>query len=194
MIRHVRNKVLTAAWAIALLALAANALARTDPGPEAAVRSYFDDVASRGLISITDHMHPAEIIRFRDLFSPVFEMTTDDDDVFVELFASRPREDVIAMSAESFMRALFGSLQDKIGPGLTFAQPDILGTVMEGDIAHVLTRVYVGMEEVGISQMQVVSLRQHDGVWKMMLTGEITGMGEAIRNQITRQRQAETSD
>ncbi len=183
-----RSTLVAVGMMLAMLTLTPRASANA--GAEAAVRGYFEDMASRGLVTIADHMHPAEMVRFRDLFSPVFEMVTEDDDVFPELFGNRPKDEVVAMDAASFMRTLFGSLQAKIGSGLTFAQPEILGTVMEDETAHVLARVHVGMAEVGISQMQVISLRQDQGVWKMLLTGDITGMGEAIRNQIARQREA----
>jgi len=57
---------------------------------------------------------------------------------------------------------------------------EILGTVREGEIVHVVLRYgFAAANGVKKKQMQVVSTKPLGKEWKLMLTGELEGMASA---------------
>ncbi|MEM8931157.1 MAG: hypothetical protein AAGE94_08275, partial [Acidobacteriota bacterium] len=56
------------------------------------------------------------------------------------------------------------------GAELEFDELDVLGHVPEGDNVHVLTRMTVGVEELSMTQLEIVSMRPFGNSWRMQLT------------------------
>jgi hypothetical protein len=84
---------------------------------------------------------------------------------------------------EVFMRRFMSmdAVKQALG-GINFARLDVLGTVPEGaGVVHVLIRSHMRSQGVDVSSTSVVSLRAHDGSWKMMLNDRIRGMASSFR-------------
>ena len=64
----------------------------------------------------------------------------------------------------------------------------IIGIVYEGhDLAHVVSRVGVKLEDISMTKMTVITLKRSGTEWRMLLTGEMQGLGEQFR-RILRKR------
>jgi hypothetical protein len=66
---------------------------------------------------------------------------------------------------------------------VTFGDCEILGTVREKDMAHVVTRITAGVQEVRMNQLTVVCTKPLGMEWKLMLSGELEGLATAISAQ-----------
>ena len=56
---------------------------------------------------------------------------------------------------------------------LQSAKADVLGSVPEGDVQHVLYRMSMDVNGVALSQVEVISFKEHEGQWRAMLTGDM---------------------
>lgn len=158
--------------------------ARSEDAAEAAASAYLAALAESGLPAIVDHTHPDEIIKFRQWMSPIFDLPDASNNDFLELFGESDIKTVQEMPPIDFMRTFFKSVNEKMRGSVSFGPGEVLGTVMEDDIAHVVVRVHLNSGPLSISQMQIMSFRKDRGAWKALLGAEISGMAEAIRNQI----------
>ncbi len=64
------------------------------------------------------------------------------------------------------------------------ATMDVLGHVMEGDTAHVVSRVTVSYQSIEVSKMEVSSFRRANGQWRGLLTGDLSALAKAIRDAV----------
>jgi hypothetical protein len=89
---------------------------------------------------------------------------------------------VEAMPPAQFMDAFMRLAGDQF-KGVTFGDCEILGTVREKDMTHVVTRITAGVQEVRMNQLTVVSTKPFGTEWKLMLSGELEGLATAISAQ-----------
>ena len=94
-----------------------------------------------------------------------------------------PLEKIENTSGADLMTALMKLVGEKL-QDIQFKSVDILGSVREGEVVHVVARIgLAGPKGMQIRQMQVVSVKPHAGGWKLMLTGELEGMAAALSAQ-----------
>lgn len=171
--------------ALLLLTLACAALrAQT---PEDTIRSYIEQVKTGGLGSVAPHMHPDELVKFREMMAPVIDLALEEKEgraVFGRFSEPSDETKQKKLSPQEFM-ATFMQCLDAIMPliaeALKNASADILGHVKEGDVSHVVLRFKSKLNGIEVEKMTVMSTKDYKGAAKMMLSGEIKQMAEAIR-------------
>ncbi|MEM9594087.1 MAG: hypothetical protein AAGD06_07480 [Acidobacteriota bacterium] len=172
---------------IALLAVPAfpQADAAALEGPEAAASAYFTSLQNEGMGSIVDHMHPEELGKFKAMLQPVFEAAARIGDRGILDMTFGPEatiEEVQGSSPAQFMASFMRIIEAQLGgQGLNFDEIEVLGTVPEGEVSHVLTRVKVGAAGVYMTKLEVISFRRDGDRWGMMLTGQMEGIAQALR-------------
>lgn len=157
---------------------AGSALAAPQESAEAFVKRSFDVIQRDGLPSVVEFMHPDELDRMKTMMAPLFEKPPSGgkSPVSLGLFgtAYSPRE-FKELSSKGFVRSLLSKINGLGKASLVNAQ--VLGSVREGELVHVLTRSTASVEDIRMTQVQVVTLKPHGDSWGMMLTGELEGYG-----------------
>ena len=181
------------AFFISLAALILCSTANAAPStPQAAVQAYFADLQSNGLSAGADHMHPAELARFKSMLLPLFTQNAGEQptDLRVAIFGSNATNaSVTAMPPREFMRSFLGLVAKQPAmASLQIQSPELVGAVPEGDIVHVISRTRVGNGEMSVTQMEVISLKQDGEAWRLMLSGSIEGMAQALRQRPARKQ------
>lgn len=178
--------------AVLLLWFASAATGHAAPvTPEDACRDYFSALAADGLTVAPEFIHPDELARFRDMLIPMFseEFAPGNDQLVTAFFGpGATRQTANDATPLEFMRAFMRMFASKLEQvGVRFDAVEIIGSVPENDLVHVVTRVTMGTGPLSMRQVQVVTLKQADGKWKVMLGGQIEGLAQAIRSRLPRQ-------
>ena len=174
--------------ALACAPLAAlHAQATPQQAAEAAMRAMRDD----GLPALAAHMHPLELARFKAMLLPLLAPQGADaaPEPVARMMRERffgPRtsaEAVAAMAPEEFMRRFLGvSDQQMREMGMRVEQFEVIGLVPEGEDMHAVVRSRIGAANgLRSTSMEVVGLRRDGADWKLLLSGEIEGMAQAMR-------------
>ena len=51
-------------------------------------------------------------------------------------------------------------------------------------VTHLVYRMHTDLDGVSLNRIQVMPLKQHEGAWRVMLSGEIEGMATAMKQQL----------
>lgn len=188
--RSLPNSCLTSALllALALSGAPARAAETATATPESVVQSYTAALQAGDYLKSTDLMHPEALEKFRGILLPVVEAAGTESGSLLALFkgvADLPA--LKKLSPAQFFASFLG--------GLTAANPAVLqalssgnmtplGSVAEGDLLHVVCRTSLDFQGIKINKMNVVSLKRAAGGWRVLLSGEIEGMAEALRKAV----------
>lgn len=172
-----------------LLAFLFSVVASWAETPEQAASSYFEKMKTGGLGSVAGLMHPDELAKFRSMLTPVVEgaLASERDRKTFEKFAD-PKEPgkMRAFDDLQFMTAFMewvSALQPGLADVMKGATIDTLGHVKEKDLSHVVVRMRMKKDIIEIEKLSVLSFKDYKGTPMMMLTGEMTGMAEALKRQ-----------
>ena len=163
-----------------------NAFATT---PEQAAADYFAAFRNGDLNAVAASMHPDELAAFKATMLPVIEKGMAIKDPRADLMNLRQiaGEDGIdglrAMTDEAFFARFMGWLFEQnpmLQTSMAGAEVTPIGHVREGDLAHVVYRMEVDVLGSRISQGTAISLKSFNDAWRLMLTGEVEGMGRLI--------------
>jgi len=150
------------------------------------VASYFDALQKGDFEETASYFDPAALKTFRETMGFMSELPSDAKTQFFSMFFGEgTTEDVIAELTDSdFFAKFFGAVmaQAQAAGGINFDNMEVLGQVLEGtDVAHVVTRNKVTMGEIEMESMEVVSARQTNGGWKLLLSAEMKGLAAQLR-------------
>lgn len=183
------NACLSSALLLALALSGAPArAAEPAASPESVVQSYTAALQAGDYLKSTDLMHPEALEKFRGMLLPVIESAGEQSVQLLALFQGVA--DIPALkklSPAQFFASFLG--------GLTAANPAVLqalssgnmtplGSVAEGDLLHVVCRTSLDFQGIKVNKMNVVSLKRAAGGWRVLLSGEIEGMAEALRKAV----------
>lgn len=137
---------------------------------------------------VMKYMHPEALQSFKDMIFPMMKSLAEKDTTVAgspeaAMFGLQFDENnkLIEPSPADFMSNMMTSLVQavpEVADALTKGQFEVVGELPEGDsLMHVVSRVTVTMGGITVKNMQVTSLKKDEGKWKMMLTGEMEGMG-----------------
>ncbi len=170
-------------WLAAAPVLAATPAAQT---PEQAVMAYMTALQTEGMAVVPAHLHPDELARFKEMLMPLFrhEPTSEKKELTEGLFgAGATLASIEAMPGAELMAALFKVVGKEL-EGIKFESLEMLGSVKEGEIVHVVSRIGVaGPKGMQMKMMEVVSVKPYKNEWKLMLTGELEGLAAAMSAQ-----------
>jgi hypothetical protein len=159
--------------------------------PEAATIAYIEAMKESRLDAMAGMMHPEALASFRGVLQPVLDVAGKSADGSSEVLQMFDGVTSIAQLAKlsdaKFYAAFYAgiiSLEPELLDVIKGAETEVLGHVMEGeDTAHVLYRMTI---EAGttIRKTEVVSLRRTKSGWGILLSAEVEGMAEGIRQSL----------
>lgn len=173
--------------AVSLAAFAQNAAPSASDSAETVIQGYLQALKSGQYLKAAELMHPEALEKFRGTILPLVEETAagDGEESLLPLFRDVP--DIAALrklSPPEFFAAFFGGMVDAVpgmAEGLGSGNITPLGSVPEGDTLHFVCRTSVSMDGLDLSEMEVVSLKRSGGNWRVLLSGEMEGIAQALR-------------
>jgi hypothetical protein len=154
--------------------------------PEQVERQYVEAVRSKGLTAVPEFIHPDELSRFREMLLPVLRGESAlAKNLRAAFFGpSATAESVEAMNPEEFMRGFMSFAQGQMkAMNVTIGKSDVLGSVKEGELVHLVTRNTAGAGALQLTQLEVVSLKLYQNTWRLLLSGKLEGMAQALKAQ-----------
>ncbi len=181
------NKFITSLVLALIVACSAGQAAQAQQRPEDVAQAYVRAIQTKGLSAIPEFIHPDELARFQKMLLPIVTAPESamGQNLKAAFFGSQATsESVRAMKPEDFMRGFvrFAENQTK-SMNVTIDRSEILGAVREGKTIHLVTRTSVGAGDLKLTQLEVVSLIPYKGSWKLLLTGKLEGMAQALKSQ-----------
>ena len=169
------------AWMLLSMAAAGVHAATT---PEQLTREYMAALKAEGLKASPRFIHPDELARFKDMIMPVMlaDLGKPKPEFVPNVFGPVTADQLKAMPGADFLSGLLKVVGDQLA-GVKFESVDVLGAVREGEVAHVVARLKLQVDEVRLSQMDVISAKPYKGEWKLMLSGELEGLAAALSKQ-----------
>lgn len=163
--------------------------------PEAVTIAYIDAMKEARLDEMAGMMHAEALAEFRGVLQPVLEAADASEEGAAEIL---PMFDGVTSVAQlktlsdvkfysSFYAGLL-SLEPELLNAIKESEIEVLGHVIEGaDTAHVLYRMTVHVGAT-VRSTEVVSLRRIRSGWGILLSGEVEGMAQGIRQSLEMRR------
>lgn len=159
------------------------------PSPESVVQSYVQALQSGQYQAVAELMHPEALEKFQSMMLPLFDVAGAEETASLLAFF-RDVPDVAAikkLSRTEFFAAFFAGILG--GPEMKEVLASVkmtpIGSVPEGDVLHFVCRSAAAAEGVSISKLEVVSLKRSAGNWRVLLSGEMEGVAQALRNAMS---------
>ena len=169
------------------LAQATDASGKTED-PRKAAKKYVQALRKKDYPGMAKLMHPEALAEFRSITLPLAEAADKKGkaDSILDLFpGAKSLDDLKRMNPEEFFASfLQGTLKflPETRQVLTNSKTEFLGHVAEGkDVAHVVYRMTAKVRTVSFTKMYVISLKKHKTEWRLILSGDIKGMAEALK-------------
>jgi hypothetical protein len=170
----------------ALLLLATYALplrAAAQDTPEAVAQRYYETFRNGDFAGNAALMHPDALEELKTTLTGLAAMPGATEDAeFREMFGVSSIEELRALPAPVlFERVLRNQLEGEMRAILASTEVTVLGHVMEGDsTAHVVYRMRMNFGGQTLDQVQVMPLQRAGGEWRVLLTGSLAGMMNAM--------------
>lgn len=161
--------------------------------PEELSRQYFQLLKGQRWSEIARLYDGSALADFRDMLSFLQELPDENASQALETFFGQgaSRASVAALSDQEFFAGFFRGVMGqaaRLGQ-LDFKRVDILGSVPEGTtVCHVVGRIHVGVGEITMESMEVISFRNNGDTWGILLQGKIKGMAQQIRKALAEKR------
>lgn len=176
---------------VALLGRTAQAQAPAPaPGtPAAAAQKTLLALKQGRLEDFTASMHPEALESFRAMLLPVVEGAAKEGKQAEVLPLFVGAADVEALKklgpSEFYVAFLRGTLEKmEVLSTLAGANHRMLGHVMEGPVAHVVYRMSMRLDQRDIVLPSVISLKKNGAEWAALLTGEVEGMAQILKQRL----------
>lgn len=156
---------------------------RKTSDPEDAAREYFELLRDSGGEVVVDIIHPEALAKFKEILWPLFaqEAKSGKRLLLTAFFGDNSSlKEVEGMSDMEFARIFIKKAMALRGPLPSFDEFDVIGSVREGDLVHVVARMGTGVGAVKVKKLTVVSFKLDGSEWKPLLSGEIEGMAKAL--------------
>ncbi len=178
-----------------LLALSATLVHALEPpspsSPESVVQEYVAAMKAGQYPRTAELMHPEALEKFRTMMLPLVEAsagTEAEQGLLVFFRGVKNAEALKKLSPAEFFAAFFAGLAETspaMKQALASASTTVIGSVPEGDVVHVVSRTSVTAEGIGINKMEVVSLKRVGESWRVLLSGEIEGIAQALKKALS---------
>ncbi len=172
-------------WSLPVVSLAGET-------PEDMIKLYFEAFKAGDHELMAANMHPDELAKLKKELIPVIARGIDAveggvsrDQLAMKLFADTDPIDVIMNESPQEFFVRFMSWVNRMNPMMKNAMAgstiDTLGFVPEDDMAHVVYRVNINLMGARVRDMNVMSVKKLGDAWKLMLSGEVEGMGKLLQ-------------
>lgn len=145
--------------------------------------AYFDALRQKDYARAAAHFDPAALREFSETTSFVKDLPPALQRDFLMAFfgPSATLASVDALSdAERF--AAFLRVVMESAPGVVFHGVTVIGEVPEGEeLRHVVTRSRVSASGIDLDAVEVISFRQSDGKWRVLMSGKMKGLAAQVR-------------
>lgn len=169
---------------VALLFFAWTALAGAQSEtPDAVAKRAADATGRADWKAFAELMHPAALADFRRMFREVVALEGAAE-LRKSFFGVETLAEFDALTDAGTFEVLMKGLATNV-PGMAEAlgslSMEIVGVLPEGEeLAHVVYRSGASFDDLTISKTAVMTLRRHDGQWRMLLNGAIEGLAERL--------------
>ena len=177
-------------FAVLLLALALAApaplVAQDADSPEAAAGAFAARLRAADWNGMAALMHPAALAEFRLMLAPILEHPAGGQ-LRQALFGAAEPDSLTALTDAGLFGRFIGAVLSEDPDRLATvreAEVRIVGHVLEGDTAHVVSRSSLDHDGMRLTQMEVSSFVRHEGRWLALLTGEFSGMAAALARML----------
>jgi hypothetical protein len=132
-------------------------------------------------------MHPDELTAFKKNFLSLF---SDDNprtrQVLMELYGPNAKLTRISKGANSaFILPILAMLNEQLdSTGLRVTSQEVLGSVLDGDLCHVVYRWHSETPLLKQSQVEVRTLRRYGDTWRFVVPTNLAGMIPAVRKAV----------
>lgn len=149
---------------------------------EQAVLAQFEVVRAQGMSALVDFTHPDEVERLGRMLRPMLDPALGEESLeqAVVLLGVNSIEQARKLDSPQLVRALFGTLDEQMRGAMEFQRFDLIGSIPEGEVVHVLGRLHMAMADLRMHRLEVISMKRHGGEWRSLLSGDIEGIAEAI--------------
>jgi hypothetical protein len=159
-----------------------------DETPEAVAAAYMQAMRAGDWHAMANLMHPDALSELRGLLGPVLRHP-ETEQLRMAMFQTNDTLALDAIADDAFFASFteFILSQDPTSAAaLRSAEIEVLGRIMEGDTAHVVSRMSMVVEGVDVSKMEVASFRMADGKWRSLLTGDVSGIATMLQGAVGR--------
>lgn len=173
-------------WVCCILMLSLSmAFAGEASTPEQVTAEYFREAQKGGLVATLGITHSDAMTALKKLLAPIFEAehAKGQQRLTQAILGTGATYDTYKNTAPSKLMKSYLFLVDGVTK-IQYTNAEVLGKVMEGEVCHVLARVRVSTSLGSTTRMQVVSLKQESGEWRVLLTSELTAVAEGLRASV----------
>jgi hypothetical protein len=177
------------AFLTTLLLFSSAALANETP--ESTAATYFKALNASGLQAAPDFIHDSELARFKENLVPLFTSgPTQQRNNWAEAFLGPDisAEEAVDLHPREFTRSFMRHLGPQLfKAGLHFDELEIVGTIKEDELVHVLCRLRGSTGTLQAKYLQVLTMLKDGDSWKIMLPPEMDAatqmLGASVRSQ-----------
>lgn len=171
-----------------LVGAAAPVRAQDSADPEAFIVDFVDATRAGDWARVSSYMHPEALARFKSMFAPIAALDSAGR-VLPHLFGIASPAAFDATSADSLYTTFMATMvsqSPELGGVLAGSTIQPIGHLLEEStgLTHVVYRMRVQSAGITITKVEVVPLKQHEGRWRAMLTGDMEGLASAIQAQL----------
>ena len=190
--RILSSTLLTLTLALASsIAAAEEAAAPVPSTPAEVAHHYFELLHAQEWIAAAGLFDADSLAEFRELMKWINdpEWGGELDGLRATFFGPEAdSESVATLSDEEYFAQFFQGIMQQIAAlgGFDFKKLEVLGSLPEGDdVVHVVTRNQLAMGEIEMEAMEVLSLRQTEQGWKILLSGKLKGLPQQLKATVT---------
>lgn len=175
---------------VGLLVFSCSASATT---PEEVAEQYLEVATNEGLSQTGRFFEPEAVQGMKDTFVSLLELEAEQgqSQVLQLMFGEEATLDAArAMPPAEFYGGVMRFIEAQMQSGdIRFSDSAVLGAVREGDdVAHVVTRVVVGVGAQSVSSVDLISMRKEGDGWTLLMQPEMDQFASAIGHQVERAR------
>lgn len=185
----------------AAMAVAASAQTSQET-PESAARAYMDASRVSDWAKAASLMHPDALKQLRSLFGPIVSATKTEKDMET-MFGVKDQAEFDRLSDADIFAKLFNmitSLSPEMKNILSNSSFHIIGQVPESpEVTHVVYRMHLKIETpnvkepVGITKLEVMSLRRFENTWRAELEADLQGIIQGMAAAMTAEKEQESA-
>ena len=153
-----------------------------------AIDRYFVMMRTADFAAAAEIFDTEEQRKFRDSLAFLFTLPPDSQNQLLSaLFGAGATADYVdQLSDGQFFASILANtmMQSGMLPLLETADMQYLGHIMEGEIAHAVTRVLIETPEYQTESMSVTSLVRRGDQWKLMMTPDIRNIPDRLRSVV----------
>ena len=156
--------------------------------PESVASRYMEAMRRGDWATCARLMHPEALRQLKQMFRPIV-LAEPTRQVGITFFNVRTAAEYERLSAEQALERLMRGVTQmtpELRSAMATSQFELIGHVREApDLAHVVYRMKVTTQGIGMTKTTVMSLRKSGANWRGLLSGDIEGLAAALSRTAT---------